>query len=82
MIGAFKFVGSPHLPVSRALNCHRQNRLLDLQSDANLEDFFPARKLLQSQFTAVFIKLLEVIETVSGIAHHFARLRNITQSLS
>src|SRR6202044_3393771 len=62
-------------PVQRKLDDDR----LNLGRRAVLQDRFAPRQLLQRQFAAGVVKLLEAIETVARVAHHFAGLADIAE---
>ena len=76
-----KLVGDADLAVRRPVQRKLDDDRLDLGRRAVLQDRLAPRQLLQRQFAAGVIKLLETIETVAAIAHHFAGLADVAELL-
>src|SRR5580692_10049728 len=74
-----KRVGDADLAISRPVQRKRDDDRLDVGRRAVLQDRVAPRQLLQRQFAAGVVKLLEAIETVARVAHHFAGLADIAE---
>jgi hypothetical protein len=78
---ALQRLGHPHLAPGRLLDGQRDDRLLDRGRGAVLENGLAAADLLQRQFAAFVVQLLEAVEAVPAVAHHlacgFRRLRPV-----
>src|SRR5271169_2349313 len=74
-----QLVGDADLAISRPVQRKLDDDRFDLGRRAVLQDRLAPRQLLQRQFAAGFVKLLEAIETVARIAHHFASLADIAE---
>src|SRR5579863_7690930 len=74
-----KLVGDADLAISRPAQRKLDDDRFDLGRRAVLQDRLSTRQLLQRQFAAGVVKLLEAIETVARIAHHFASLADIAE---
>ena len=74
-----KLVGDADLAISRPVQRKLDDDRLDLGRRAVLQDQFAPRQLLQRQLAAGVLKLLEAIETVARVAHHFAGLADIAE---
>ena len=74
-----KLVGDADLAISRPVQRKLDDDRLDVGRRAVLQDRFAPRQLLQRQFAAGVVKLLEAIETVARVAHHFAGLADIAE---
>src|SRR5271169_7251012 len=74
-----KLVGDADLAISRPVHRKLDDDRLDVGRRAVLQDWFAPRQLLQRQFAAGVVKLLEAIETVARVAHHFAGLADIAE---
>ena len=74
-----KLVGDADLAISRLVQRKLDDDRLDLGRRAVLQDQFAPRQLLQRQLAAGVLKLLEAIETVARVAHHFAGLADIAE---
>ena len=74
-----KLVGDADLAISRPVQRKLDDDRLNLGRRAILQDRFAPRQLLQRQFAAGVVKLLEAIETVARVAHHFAGLADIAE---
>src|SRR5262249_15613141 len=59
----------------------RNNGVLDLLRHPILEHRLLAADLLQRQFAAFVVKLLEAVEAVAAVAHHLAGLAHIAELL-
>ena len=57
------------------------DRLFDLRRRAVLQDRLLAADLLQRQFTAFVVQLLEPVEAVAAIPHHLAGLADVAELL-
>ena len=71
----------PDLAEGRLLDRQRDRRLLDLDRRAVLQDRLPAADLLQRQFAAFVVQLLEPVEAVAAVAHHLAGLADVAELL-
>src|SRR6516162_2816018 len=60
---------------------HRDYRLLDFRGGAVLHHRLAPADLLQRQLAAFVVELLEAVEAVAAVAHHFAGLADITELL-
>src|SRR5262249_54819508 len=76
-----ELVGNADLAESRLIDRQRNDRFLDLVSDAVLEHRLAPRDLLQRQLSAFVVKLLEAIEAVAAVAHHLAGLADVAELL-
>src|SRR5512133_1153977 len=76
-----QFVGNAHLTEGRLLDRQRYDGILDLLRHAVLQHRLLAADLLQSQFAALVVELLEPVEAVAAVAHHFAGLADIAELL-
>jgi hypothetical protein len=69
-----QFVGDSHLAIGRLLGGKGEDSLLDVCFDAILEAGLLAADLLHGQLTALLVQLLEAVEAVAAVTHHFAGL--------
>src|SRR5262249_34147756 len=76
-----QLVGNADLTEGRLLDRQRYDGILDLLRHAVLQHRFLAADFLQGQFAALVIELLEPIEAVAAVAHHFAGLADIAELL-
>ena len=76
-----KLVGDADLAISRPVQRKLDDDRLDLGRRAVLQDRLAPRQLLQRQFAAGVVKLLEAIEAVARVAHHLAGLADIAELL-
>jgi|GEM_PF-2845007 len=76
-----QFVGDPRLAPGRLLDRHGDHRRLDLGRDPVLQQRLAPRHLLQGQFAAFVVKVLEAIETVAAVAHDLASLADVAELL-
>ena len=74
-----KLIGDADLAISRPVQRKLDDDRLDLRRRAVFQDRFAPRQLLQRQFAAGVVKLLEAIETVARVAHHLAGLADIAE---
>src|SRR5262249_21187687 len=72
-----KLGGNGDLTEGRLLDRQRYDGILDLVRHAVLQHRFLAADFLQGQFAALVIELLELIEAVAAVAHHFAGLDDV-----
>ena len=76
-----QLVGDPNLPESGLFNGERDNGVLDRLRHAVLQHWLLAADLLQSQFAAWLVKLLEPVEAIPAVAHHLAGLADVAELL-
>ena len=74
-----KLIGDADLAISRPVQRKLDDDRLDLGRRAVFQDRLAPRQLLQRQFAAGVVKLLEAIETVARVAHHLAGLADIAE---
>ena len=74
-----KLIGDADLTIGRSVQRELDDDRFDLGRRPVLQDRLAPRQLLQRQFAAGVVKLLETIETVAAIAHHFAGLADIAE---
>ena len=74
-----KLIGDADLAISRPVQRKLDDDRLDLRRRAVFQDRLAPRQLLQRQFAAGVVKLLEAIETVARVAHHLAGLADIAE---
>ena len=72
-----QFVGNAYLTEGRLLDRQRCHGILDLLRHAVLQHRLLAADFLQGQFAVLVVELLEPVEAVAAVAHHF-----ILQSLA
>src|SRR5262249_56343153 len=70
--------GDPDLAPGGLFDRHRDYRLLDFRGGAVLQHRLAAADLLQPQLAAFFVKLLETVEAVAAVSHHFSGLAYIS----
>ena len=70
-----------HLTEGRLLNGERNDGILYLLRHAVLQHRLHAADLLQRQFAALLVELLEPVEAVVAVAHHFSSLADIAELL-
>jgi len=63
------------------LNGERNNSVFNILRHTVLQHRFLAADLLQSQFAALVVELLEAIEAVAAVAHHLASLADVAELL-
>ena len=68
-----------HLAPGRLLGRQRHSRLFDVDRRAVLQNRLLAANLLQRQFAAFVVQLLEPVEAVAAVAHHLTRLAHIAE---
>jgi hypothetical protein len=71
----------PDLTPGRLLDRHLDHRLFDLGCGAVVQDRLLAADLLQRQFAAFIVQLLEPVEAVAAVPHHLAGLAHIAELL-
>src|SRR6478736_8557483 len=76
-----QFVGDADLAEGRLLNGERNNSVFNILRHTVLQHRFLAADLLQSQFAALVVELLEAIEAVAAVAHHLASLADVAELL-
>src|SRR5262245_43534034 len=76
-----ELVGHADLTESRLLDRQRYDGILDLLRHAVLQHRFLAADFLQRQFATLVVELLEPVEAVAAVAHHFAGLADIAELL-
>ena len=76
-----QFVGDPRLAPGRLVDRHGHHRRLDLGRDPVLQDRLAPRHLLQRQFAAFVVEILEPVEAVAAIAHDLAGLADVAELL-
>jgi hypothetical protein len=76
-----QLVGNAELTEGRLLEGQRYDGVLDLLRHAVLQHRLLAADFLQGQFAALLVKLLEPVEAVAAVAHHFAGLADIAELL-
>ena len=76
-----QFVGDAHLAPGRLFDRQGDNRRLDLRRHPVLQDWLSPRYLLQREFAAFVVELLEAVKAVARVAHHLAGLADIAELL-
>src|SRR5262245_15426991 len=74
-------IGNADLTEGRLLDRQRYDGSLDLLRHAVLQHRLLAADFLQPQFAALVVELLEAVEAVATVAHHFAGLADIAELL-
>jgi len=74
-------VGDADLAEGGLLQRQVEDDRLDLRRRPVLQDWLAPRQLLQRQFAAGLVKLLETVEAVARVAHHLAGLADIAELL-
>src|SRR5262249_24007645 len=77
----FMHLRHAHLSPGRLIDRCLHHRLFDLDRRAVLQHRLAPADLLQCQFAAFVVQLLEAIEAVSAIPHHLAGLADIAELL-
>jgi hypothetical protein len=67
--------------VSRLVGGHFHNGLFDMRFDPILQTWFAPADLFERQLAALVVQLLEAIETVARVTHHFAGLGNTAEQV-
>src|SRR5262249_10163283 len=76
-----ELVGNADLTEGRLLDRQRYDGILDLLRHAVLQHRLLAAAFLQGPFAALLVELLEPVEAVAAVAHHFAGLADIAELL-
>ena len=76
-----QLIGDTDLAEGRLFNGKGDDGILDLGRHAVLQHWLLAADLLQRQFAALVVKLLEPVEAIPAIAHHLAGLDDIAKLL-
>src|SRR5262249_2789674 len=77
-----ELIGNADLTEGRLLDRQRYDGSLDLLRHAVLQHRLLAADFLQRQFAALVVELLEAVEAVATVAHHFAGLADMASSSS
>jgi hypothetical protein len=65
------------VPPGGLFDGNRHDGVFDVRRHPVLQDGFAPRDLLQAEFAAFIVMLLEAVEAVAALAHYLAGLRNI-----
>jgi hypothetical protein len=76
-----QLVGDADLPEGRLLDRHRHDGVFDLLRHTVLRHRLLAADLLQSEFAALLVELLEAVEAVAAVTPHLAGLAHIAELL-